>query len=292
VNRKLKALTPDQFTRYQEDGGMAPVKAFPPDEAESYRAQLESFERQVGIPLMKYPARPTIWSKSHLLFTWIDSIVRHPAILDVVEDLTGPNIRVFHNNVFIKEPHSPEFITWHQDGAYNGVSPPEVLTIWVALSEASVEMGCMKMLKGSHQHGLRVHVDRKADHNLLSRGQQIDILEKAPIIDLALMPGEMSVHHSYAVHSSEPNRSDQRRIGVMTTYVPTHCRYIGTGPAKMRAALVRGEDAYGNFDDEPQPVVDFGPAEQAAHRLSCERYIANVTSAQNKQLKSAKSIAV
>src|SRR5258706_1044679 len=199
VNRKLKALTPDQFTRYQEDGGIAPVKAFRREEAESYRAQLESFERKVGIPLMKYPARPTIWSKSHLLFTWIDSIVRHPAILDVVEDLTGPNIRVFHNNVFIKEPHSPEFITWHQDGAYNGVSPPEVLTIWVALSEASVEMGCMKMLKGSHKHGLRVHADRKAAHNLLTRGQQIDIIEKAPIIDLALMPGEMSVHHSYAV---------------------------------------------------------------------------------------------
>lgn len=289
---KLKALSAEQFNRYGEDGGLAPVYAFSAEEAQRYRAQLEAFEQKLGIPLMKYPARPTIWSKSHLLFTWIDSVVRHPAILDVVEDIVGPNIRVFHNNVFIKEPHSPEFITWHQDGAYNGVSPPEVLTVWVALSDASVEMGCMKMLKGSHRHGLRVHVDKKSEHNLLTRGQQIEILEKVQVIDLALKAGEMSVHHTHAVHSSEPNRSDQRRVGIMSTYVPTHCRYIGTGPTKMRAALVRGTDNFGHFDDEPAPVVDFGEAEQAAHRLSCERYIANVTSSRNRQLPDARTVAV
>jgi hypothetical protein len=107
------------------------------------------------------------------------------------------------------------------------------------------------------------------------------------VIDLALRPGEMSIHHSFAVHSSEPNRSSQRRIGVMTTYVPTHCRYIGTGPARLRAALVRGRDDYGNFDDDPPPIVDFGAAERTAHRESCERYIANVTSADNRQLPTA-----
>jgi hypothetical protein len=290
MDRALKALTREQFDRYHADGGIAPVPALSGEEVARYRACLEEFERAAGTPIMKYPARPTIWSKSHLLFIWVDAIVRHPAILDVVEDIVGPNIRVFHTNIFVKEPHSPQFITWHQDGAYNGVSPPEVFTTWVALSAATPEMGCMRMLKGSHRHGLRVHVDKQAPGNLLSRGQQIEVLEDAEAIDLALRPGEMSIHHSYAVHSSEPNRSSQRRIGVMTTYVPTHCRYIGTGPARMRAALVRGRDDYGHFDDDPRPRVDFGAAEQAAHRASCEFYIANVTSAQNKQLPHAVTV--
>ena len=290
MDRVLKVLTREQVDRYHADGGLAPVKALSDGEVARYRACLEQFERASGTPIMRHPARPTIWAKPHLLFTWVDAIVRHPAILDVVEDIVGPNIRVFHTNIFVKEPRSPEFITWHQDGAYNGVSPPEVFTTWVALSEASPEMGCMRMLKGSHKHGLRVHVDKKSPGNLLSRGQQIEGLEDAEVIDLALRPGEMSIHHSYAVHSSEPNRSSERRIGVMTTYVPTHCRYIGTGLSRMRAALERWRVDYGHFDDDPQPLVDFGAAEQAAHRASCERYIANVTSAQNKQLPHAVTI--
>ena len=287
MERALKALTREQYDRYNADGGVAPVKALSAGEAAHYRACLEKFERDVGCPIMSYPSRPTIWAKPHLLFTWVDAIVRHPSILDVVEDVTGPNIRVFHTNIFVKEPHSPEFISWHQDGAYNAISPPEVFTTWVALSDATPEMGCMRMLRGSHSRGLRVHVDKKSPGNLLSRGQRIEVLEDAEVIDLALHAGEMSIHHSYAVHSSEPNRSSQRRIGVMTTYVPTHCRYVGTGPARLRAALVRGRDDYGHFDDDPRPTVDFGAAERRAHRESCERYIANVTSSENKQLPTA-----
>jgi len=283
----LKALTREQFNRYHEDGGLAPLQALSQEEVVRYRGCLEQFERNAGTPMMKHPARPTIWAKPHLLFTWVDQIVRSPAILDVVEDIIGPNIRVFHTNIFVKEPHSPEFISWHQDGAYNAISPPEVFTTWVALSDATPEMGCMRMLKGSHKRGLRIHADIKTAHNLLSRGQRIDALEDVDIVDLALRAGEMSIHHSFAVHSSEPNRSSQRRIGVMTTYVPTHCRYIGTGPARFRAALVRGHDEHHHFDDDPQPAVDFGIAEQMAHHQSCERYIANVTSSQNKQLATA-----
>jgi hypothetical protein len=290
MDRALKALTREQLARFHADGGIAPVQALDSQEAARYRDCLERFERESGTLLMKHPARPTIFSKAHLLFTWADAIVRHPRILDVVEDVIGPNIRVFHTNVFVKEPHSPEFVTWHQDGAYNGVSPPEVLTTWVALTAATPEMGCMKMLKGSHKHGLRVHVDRKSAGNLLTRGQQIEQLENVEVIDLALRPGEMSIHHSYAVHSSEPNRSNERRIGLMTTYVPTHCRYIGSGSARLRCALVRGRDDYGHFDEEPQPVIDFGEAERAEHLESCTRYIANVTSSANKQLPNAVTV--
>src|SRR5436190_2616480 len=266
-------LTQRELETYHEDGGVAPVRAFGAEKAAHYRERLEAFERELGTPLMAYPEKPSIWSKSHLLFPLIDEIVRHPAILDAIEDIIGPNIRVFHNNVFIKEPHSPSIVTWHQDGAYNGMSPPLVVTAWVALTESTPEMGCVRILKASHQHGLRVHVDRKTEGNLLSRGQRIETLEDADVIDLALTPGTMSLHHSYCVHESRPNRSDSRRIGVMTTYFPPHCRYIGTGSARMRAALVRGRDDYGYFDDEPSPVTAFGAAERAEHRESCARYI-------------------
>lgn len=293
MNGALKTLTQDQLDGYRANGFVAPVKAFSTEEAAHYRACFEKFEQELGTPLMSYPDMPRIFSKSHLLFVWVDAVVRHPTILDAIEDIMGPNIRVFHNNIFVKEPHSPTFVTWHQDGSYNGIMPPEVATTWVALSESSPETGCVRVIRGSHKHGLRVHVDRKSADNILSRGQQIETLEKdAEVVDMALRPGEMSIHHTFAVHCSEPNRSAKRRIGVMTTYVPTHCRYVGNGSARMRAALVRGTDDYGHFDDEQRPTVDFGPAERAAHRDSCERYITNVTSPENKQSPHARMVAV
>jgi hypothetical protein len=289
--RSFRRLTQEQLETYNTAGGVAPVRVFSSAQATHYREQLEAFEHELGMPLMDFPEKPSIWSKSHLLFPWIDEIVRHPAILDAIEDLIGPNIRVFHNNVFVKEPRSSSIVTWHQDGAYNGMQPPEVVTAWVALTESTPEMGCVRILKGSHKHGLRVHVDRKTEGNLLSRGQRIETLEDAEVIDFALTPGTMSLHHSYCVHVSEPNRSAQRRIGVMTTYFPPQCRYVGTGPARMRAALVRGRDDYGYFDDEPRPVTAFGAAERAEHRESCTRYIANVTASENAQLPAAKVVA-
>jgi hypothetical protein len=287
----LKTLTQPQLDGYRADGFIAPVRAFSAEQAAHYRACLEQFETAQGVPMMDHPDMPRVFSKSHLLFPWVDAIVRHPVILDAIEDIMGPDIRVFHNNIFVKEPHSAMFVTWHQDGSYNGIMPPEVVTTWVALSDSNAETGCVRMLRGSFQHGLRVHVDRKSADNILSRGQQIDGLElDADVVDMALQPGEMSIHHTFAVHCSEPNRSNQRRIGVMTTYVPTHCRYAGSGQARLRAALVRGSDTYGHFDDEPRPNVDFGPAERAAHRASCERYIANVTSAENRQMPHARVV--
>ena len=291
MQKALKKLTPEQADSYHTRGYIAPVRAFAAEEAARYRAALENFEREVGTPLMEHPAMPRIFSKSHLLFSWIDDIVRHPAILDAVEDLIGPNIRVLHNNVFVKEPHSPTFVTWHQDGSYNGIMPSEVVTVWVALTPSNPRTGCVRVRPGSHKAGLLVHVDRKSPANILTRGQQIDGLDSdAEVADMALEPGEMSVHHTFSVHCSEPNTSDQRRIGCMTTYMPTHCRYSGRGTARMRAALVRGRDEYGHFDDEPRPVVDFGVVEQETHRDSCGRYIANITSAENTQLPHAKAV--
>lgn len=294
MNRALRRLTQDELDGFQANGFVAPVTAFGSEEAVHYRDCLEAFEQKTGTAFMKFPETPTIFSKSHLLFGWVDTIVRHPAILDAIEDIIGPNIRVFHNNIFVKEPHTPTFVSWHQDGSYNGIMPPDVLTAWVALTESSFETGCVRILRGSHKPGHRVHVDRRSADNMLSRGQQIETIEietgavAAGVADMTLRPGEMSLHHTYAVHCSVPNRRAQRRIGVMTTYMPTHCRYVGSGTARMRAALVRGHDEYGHFDDEPRPILDFGPAERAAHHDSCERYIANVTASENKWLNSTK----
>ena len=51
-----------------------------------------------------------------------------------------------HEHVFIKEPHSPTIAAWHQNSTYYGLEPKEEITVWIALTEADEDAGCMEAL--------------------------------------------------------------------------------------------------------------------------------------------------
>ena len=106
---------------------------------------------------------------------------------------------------------------------------------------------------------------------MLSRGQtvvaDIDGSLAQPIV---LSPGEFSLHHTLAVHSSDPNTGDDDRIGIGISYIPTRVRHVG--PTRLSATLVRGRDTYGHFDLEPEPAADLDAAAIAAHRDSDARF--------------------
>ena len=86
-----KKLTVEQVEQYCRDGYVSPVRAFPVQEALAYRARLEEGERKFG-PLSVGQSG----SKTHMLFTWADEMIRTPALLDAIEDLIGPDILVYH----------------------------------------------------------------------------------------------------------------------------------------------------------------------------------------------------
>jgi hypothetical protein len=73
----------------------------------------------------------------------------------------------------------------------------------------------------------------------------------------------MSLHHVRLIHGSEPNRSNERRIGFDVRYLPTYVRQIAG--AHDWATLVRGQDHYGNFALEQRPDADMSEAAQAYH---------------------------
>mgnify|MGYP003679271513 CR=1 FL=1 len=139
-----KSLTPQQIADYETQGFTSPVPVLSAEEVREARSAIEAFERRTGRTL-DYPEK----SKSYLLFDWADKLVRHPAILDAVEDLIGPHILVYHSTMWIKDPGTAQYIAWHQDGTYFYLDPQEHVTAWVALSDASVEAGCMHVLPGT-----------------------------------------------------------------------------------------------------------------------------------------------
>jgi hypothetical protein len=261
-----RKLTPSQLEQYGRDGCICPVHAFSAEQARAWRERLEAFERSEGQKLTRGHN-----FKPHLLFPWVDEIVRATEVLDAVEDLIGPDIRVFHLSVWPKDPGSGTYVSWHQDATYFALEPACHVTAWVALTDAPIESGCMEVVPGSHKLGQLPHAELQDPENLLSRGQTLAAhVERSRTHFMPLEAGQFSLHHTHLVHNSRPNRSQHRRVGLGISYIPTWARC--TSANRVSAMLVRGEDRYGNFDDERRPVEQAGPAERAFHAQAVARF--------------------
>lgn len=261
-----KVLSADAVDRYRRDGFYFPVPVLSRAEARGFRDRLEANERALGGPLAS-----NMRHKVHLLFTWAQELMRHPTILDAVEDVIGPDILCWNTTFFIKEANSPSYVSWHQDATYWGLSTDDVITAWIAFADAPVESGAMKFWPGSHKLPVLEHRDTYDKDNLLSRGQEIAVeVPENEGVDVPLKAGEMSLHHVMLAHGSGPNTTGDRRIGLAIRYIPPHVRQL---KVRDSATLVRGVDRFGHFDDEPVPRADLDDAAIAAHRDAAARQV-------------------
>lgn len=261
-----KRLSEAQIRHYEEEGYVFPVPVLSPQEVRAARAEIEAFEAKTGKTL-DYPEK----SKSYLLFDWADRLIRHPRVLDAVEDLIGPDILVYHTTMWIKDPHTPQYILWHQDGTYFYLDPPLHVTAWIALSDAPVEAGPMRVIPGSHKLGQFAHEDDPGEHNLILRGQAIfGRFDDEEGVAMPLKAGEMSLHHTNLVHCSQPNRHHDRRMGFGVSYIPAHVRDLGT--PRGTAMLLRGEDRHGHFRPERRVGAALSAEAYANHKALVDNF--------------------
>ncbi|MEC8777287.1 MAG: phytanoyl-CoA dioxygenase family protein [Pseudomonadota bacterium] len=257
-------LTPEQIEQINTEGYFTPVRIMDAAEAGTLRAKLEATEAARGGKLA-----PTERSKAHMLFKWLDDLIRDPRVLDPIEQLIGPNILCWNTLFWIKEAQSPSFVSWHQDTKYWGLSSEKVITAWLALSPASLDAGCMRVMPRTHIGDVLPHDDQYHQDNLLTRGQQItEGVDDAEAIYMPLQVGEMSLHNYRLAHASGPNNTDDRRIGVSMHFMPTETgQIVGNWDS---AALVRGEDTFGNFTHTPIPAADFDEEAVAFHAKAAQ----------------------
>ena len=261
-----KLLSEGEVAGYRDRGYHFPVDALSASEVAGFRGRLEDYEARSGGPI-----KAEIRHRSHVLFTWIDEMIRHPKILDAIEDLLGPDILCWNTSFFIKEAHDPGFVSWHQDATYWGLSSSDVATAWIAMSPANKVSGCMKFIAGTHKNQVK-HEDTFDQNNLLTRGQEIAVeVDEAKAVHVELKPGQASLHHVLLFHGSEPNQSDDRRIRLAIRYIPTHLKQaVGT---RDWATLVRGKDSYGNFLPAHVPKRDLEPEALAFHKEVSEEQV-------------------
>ncbi len=268
----MKALTQAQVDSYRHNGFLFPIPALTPDEVATCLAGLHRLEAELGCPIAEADIK---WrSHAYAHSPWFNDLIRHPRILDAIEDVIGPNILVWTSTFFIKEPNSPTFAAWHQDGTYFGLEPQEQVNAWVALTDATAEAGCMEMLSSRGAPRQLHHAALGLAHSINRAGQTITgAFDDADPVAMALPTGSFSLHHELAVHRSAPNRAAHRRIGIGLNYIPTHVRV--NSPIRLMAMLVRGEDTYGHFDLIDPPAAERDAAALAVHQEVSDRYRAN-----------------
>jgi len=268
----MKTLTQEQVDSYHFNGFLFPVPALTQPEIADCLAGLERLETELGGPVAEADVK---WrSHGHVHSPWFNRLIRHPRILDAVEDVIGPNILVWTSTFFIKEPHSPTFAAWHQDGAYFGLTPHEQVCAWIALTDASREAGCMEQLSSRGAPRELRHEPLGLANSINRAGQTImEPFDETNPVAMALPAGSFSLHHEFALHRSAPNNAAHRRVGIGLNYIPTHVRL--DSPVRCRAMLVRGEDTYGHFDPIEQPSAERDPLALARHQEVSDRYREN-----------------
>ncbi len=260
-----KTLSASQVNQFREQGYVAPIRVMSASQALELRERLETFEQ--GNDKIRKKA---LHMKPHLLLPWLNDLVRSAGIVDAIEDLYGENLLCWTSSFFIKNAQDPAFVSWHQDSTYWGLSKPDVVTAWVALSESNESNGAMQVVPGTHLLDQMPHRDTFSEHNLLTRGQEVAVdVDPSKAVSLELEPGEMSLHHVRIVHGSPPNASDKRRIGFAIRYIPTYVRQLEGDDS---ATLVRGIDTYQTFEHEPKPSVELDPELVALHQQIGERH--------------------
>jgi non-heme Fe2+,alpha-ketoglutarate-dependent halogenase len=268
----MRALTAEQVASYRYNGFLFPIPALTPEEVATCLAGLDRLERDLGSPVADADVK---WrSHAHAHSPWCSTLIRHPRILDAVEDVIGPDILVWTSTFFIKEPHSPTFAAWHQDSTYFGLEPHEQVSAWVALTDASRDAGCMEHISSRGAPRQLRHAPLRLANSINRAGQTItEAFDSSKPVAMALPAGSFSLHHEFAVHRSAPNKTAHRRIGIGLNYIPTHVRV--TGPVRMQAMLVRGRDTYGHFDLIDPPAAERDAAALAVHQQVSDLYRKN-----------------
>jgi len=243
---KNDGLTANQLKEYNEKGYLAPIDILSSEEVKKIRVEIESIEK-------KWPDQINGLNRNniHYYSPIFDQIVHNSKIVDVVENFIGHNILSARTVLFLKEPENKGFISWHQDGIYQGWKPYNSITAWLAITDVNEENGCMKMWPGSHKDNFKKHKDTFDEDNLLTRGQTIENVPAKDIIPIILKPGQLSIHHPMTVHGSGPNLSKSRRIGfAIQSYIGTNVKQI---LGKTYVQQVRGKDDFKYHEHTPQP---------------------------------------
>lgn len=243
-------LTNDQINHYHDNGYVVPDFRLHSNTIQSIRDDHSRFVQKFP-HFNDYCGALLVYDLAFLNYA------RNKDILDMVEQLLGPNIALWNSSLFAKPARIGSRTPWHQDGEYWPIRPLATCSVWIAVDDATRENGCLRFIPGSHRaQRLSSHHHNEAAGLSLPLELDSDQFDEAAAVDIELEAGQISLHDVYLMHSSEPNLSEDPRRGMTLRFMPTSSIYhrsLNSGPsAKIDRArtlfLMRGIDLSGEND--------------------------------------------
>ena len=247
-------LTDAQLARYHEDGYVIPDFRLSEETLSAIRAAHTRLVQRHP-EFVDYCPTVLAYDPGFLEFA------KEPALLDMVAQVLGEDIALWNSSFFAKPARVGTRTPWHQDGEYWPMRPLATCTVWMAIDDATIENGCLQIIRGSHQQQ-RLLRHRTNDGPGLALNQELPPTEydESRAVSMEMEAGQVSLHDVYLVHGSEPNRSERPRRGMTLRFMPTTSHYDREIEAELHARsklnavvrrplyLMRGTDRCGRND--------------------------------------------
>jgi ectoine hydroxylase-related dioxygenase (phytanoyl-CoA dioxygenase family) len=229
-------LTEAQREYFNEQGYLVIEDVFSPAEVENLRRSADALSAQAqgltestdrfklkafdnGGNLVQQVAEP-----HELDGTWM-ALARDNRLLDIVEGLLGPNIQLYYSMLMMKPPREGFKAPWHQDFAFFVHNRADILACMVAIDDATLENGCLRVIPGSHKLGLLNHFKDGQFTGILQDTAAFDDPDKQAV--LPVKAGGVLLWHCLTLHSSQPNRSERPRRAIVLEYKDPEAHLLG-----------------------------------------------------------------
>lgn len=221
-----------QVQQFDREGFVVVPELLDAEELAQVVAETDRFEAKVDAALRRHEGgRLSIAESGAITFaahlvtrsSRLAALTRHPALLGVCADLIGPDVDLYWDQAVYKKPEKPRRFPWHQDNGYAYVEPQQYLTIWLALTDATLQNGCPQIAPGLHRRGTLAH------RYVEPLGWEC--FSEPPSVVVAEVPaGGAAVFSSLTPHLTGPNTTDQVRKAYIVQYAPAGSEVLQGDP--------------------------------------------------------------
>ena len=251
-------MRPEDVAAYNREGHAGPFDIYDAVEIGRIRDYLDGLMEAMG----EAGAYGINCYQARLAGLW--DIATEPRILDLVQDIVGPDIVCWASAILSKRAGDPKRVPWHQDASFWALAPARTVTVWLAIDDADAANSAMRFIPRTHDRGPLPEAEA-GEGAVFHKGTANADAIGAPYVN-ALRAGQCSLHADMLVHGSEPNRSDRRRCGLTLRYCPPQVRITDTAWARgVEAIVARGTDPTGTWRHHPRPDNDDIRATSSPH---------------------------
>ena len=245
-----KKLDKNELIEYHKNGWIGPYNLVSKFEMDQFR---EIIDEKIINPSKNNYLNQKRFHNQHLENYFIWKLIKNENLVSKVASIIGPNLILWRSNFQLKPKLSEHklwnngwntIVPWHQDCAYYQPSPNVVISAWIAIDEATKNNGCMRVISGSHKN-LYPH-DLTPNTDFFNQAVNPSLININNAIDIELKAGQFILFNESILHSSNPNRSNLRRLG-FSPRITVPFVDVG-GREKLKVILLNGKDYMGDYN--------------------------------------------